>query len=64
MSEQRCACKACSCTVDANALVQGGEAYCCEACATGHRHGEPCRMAGCKCSEAADAVPSNKAQPV
>ena len=51
MSEQRCACNHCSCAVDANAVQQGGKAYCCEACASGHRNGEPCRMAGCKCGD-------------
>ncbi|WP_409488367.1 metallothionein [Pseudomonas promysalinigenes] len=51
MNEQRCSCNHCSCTVDANAMVQGDKAYCCEACATGHHQGEPCRMAGCNCSE-------------
>ncbi|MBV4536246.1 metallothionein [Pseudomonas sp. SWRI10] len=44
MKEQRCACPHCNCTVDANAVQQGGKAYCCEACATGHRNGERCRM--------------------
>ncbi|BBT40224.1 MULTISPECIES: metallothionein [Pseudomonas] len=51
MTEQRCACNHCSCTVDANAILQDDKAYCCEACATGHRNGEPCRMADCNCAE-------------
>ncbi|MFK5736057.1 metallothionein [Pseudomonas urmiensis] len=49
MKEQHCACPHCNCTVDANAVQQGGKAYCCEACATGHRNGERCRMGGCSC---------------
>ncbi len=49
MNEQRCACVHCSCTVDANALQRDGKAYCCEACASGHRHGEACRMQDCRC---------------
>jgi len=52
MNEKRCACPHCSCTVDGNALMQNGKAYCCEACAAGHRNGEPCRMGDCKCAEA------------
>jgi hypothetical protein len=51
MTDRTCACPDCDCTVDANAQVQGGEAYCCEACASGHRNGDPCRMAGCHCGE-------------
>ena len=51
MTDQTCACPECDCNVDANAQVQGGQAYCCEACANGHRNGEPCRMAGCHCGE-------------
>ena len=51
MNEQRCACTHCSCTVDANALQRDGQAYCCEACASGHRKGEPCRMQDCHCGE-------------
>ncbi|WP_449433030.1 metallothionein [Pseudomonas putida] len=58
MNEQRCACAHCSCTVDANALQQGGKAYCCEACASGHRNGEACRMSDCKCGEAAHPTES------
>ncbi|HGM5578917.1 TPA: metallothionein [Pseudomonas putida] len=51
MNEQRCSCNHCSCSVDANTVVQDGKAYCCEACARGHRGGEPCRMAECNCGE-------------
>ncbi|EKT4475144.1 MULTISPECIES: metallothionein [Pseudomonas] len=51
MNEQRCACTHCSCTVDANALQRDSKAYCCEACASGHRKGEPCRMQDCHCGE-------------
>ena len=51
MTDQVCACPECDCAVDANAQVQGGKAYCCEACASGHREGAPCRMAGCHCGE-------------
>jgi len=51
MNEQRCACAHCSCTVDANALQRDGKAYCCEACASGHRQGEACRMQDCHCGE-------------
>ncbi|MCI0911328.1 metallothionein [Pseudomonas putida] len=53
MNERRCACANCSCTVDENARMQNDKAYCCEACASGHRNGEPCRMSDCKCGEAA-----------
>ncbi|MBA1204141.1 metallothionein [Pseudomonas capeferrum] len=49
MNEQRCACSQCSCTVDANAKAQDGNAYCCKACANGHRNGEHCRMPDCDC---------------
>ncbi|WP_201200779.1 metallothionein [Pseudomonas sp. S37] len=59
MNEQRCSCTHCSCTVDANAVVQDGKAYCCEACAKGHRNGEPCRMSDCKCGELAQSKESN-----
>lgn len=52
MSDVRCACNHCHCTVDGNTVTQGAKAYCCEACATGHRNGEPCRMADCHCGEA------------
>ncbi len=52
MSEVRCACNHCNCTVDANSVTQGDKAYCCEACANGHRNGEPCRMQDCHCGEA------------
>lgn len=38
---------------------QDGKAYCCEACATGHRNGEPCRMPGCNCAQAAQPKESN-----
>ncbi|WP_317663654.1 metallothionein [Pseudomonas sp. KU43P] len=51
MNEQRCACAHCSCTVDDTALVRDGKAYCCEACAFGHRDGQPCRMGDCKCAD-------------
>ena len=51
MNEQRCACAHCSCTVDATALQRDGKAYCCEACASGHRSGEACRMQGCHCGD-------------
>ncbi|WP_338743995.1 metallothionein [Pseudomonas putida] len=51
MNEQRCACPHCSCTVDATALQRDGKAYCCEACASGHRGGEACRMQDCQCGE-------------
>jgi len=53
MTEQRCGCTHCSCSVDHNAVMHNGKAYCCEACASGHRNGEPCRMGDCKCGEAA-----------
>lgn len=59
MVEQKCACSECSCTVDANAAQQGGKAYCCEACASGHRNGEPCRMGDCKCAEAGHVKETN-----
>ena len=49
MNEQSCACNQCTCTVDANAKAQDGNAYCCEACANGHRDGQQCRMPGCEC---------------
>ncbi|HAB03116.1 MAG TPA: metallothionein [Pseudomonas sp.] len=52
MSELRCACNHCSCTIDANAAQQGTKAYCCEACASGHRNGEHCRMPDCDCAGA------------
>ncbi|MOA51250.1 Prokaryotic metallothionein [compost metagenome] len=52
MTEQTCACPTCNCRVDANAVQQGGKAYCCEACARGHRDGEPCRMGDCQCGKA------------
>ena len=52
MNEQRCACNHCSCTVDANAFAHDGKAYCCEACASGHPHGEHCRMGDCGCGAA------------
>lgn len=52
MNEQRCACPECSCVVDQNASMQGGQAYCCEACASGHKNGEPCRMSDCNCGTA------------
>lgn len=51
MNDQRCACPHCNCTVDANAVQQWGKAYCCEACAMGHRNGERCRMSGCSCGK-------------
>jgi len=51
MNEQRCACPHCSCTVDAGALQRDGKVYCCEACASGHRGGEACRMQDCHCGE-------------
>ncbi|MGH8485746.1 MAG: metallothionein [Pseudomonas sp.] len=51
MNEPRCACPECDCSVDANAVQQGGMAYCCEACASGHRNGEPCRMGDCACGK-------------
>ena len=54
MNQQRCACTDCSCTVDATALQRDGKAYCCEACANGHSHGEGCRMQACHCSEKPD----------
>ncbi|WP_176511142.1 metallothionein [Pseudomonas faucium] len=52
MNEQRCACEHCSCTVGENAVMREGKAYCCEACASGHRGGEPCRMGNCTCAKA------------
>ena len=57
MSELRCACSECSCTVDA--APQNGKAYCCEACATGHRNGEACRMPGCNCAQVAQPKETN-----
>lgn len=59
MNEQRCSCTYCSCSVDANAVVQDGNAYCCEACATGQRNGEPCHMGDCECGELAQSKESN-----
>ncbi|BAN48405.1 metallothionein [Metapseudomonas resinovorans] len=53
MTEQRCACASCSCVVDARALVRDGKAYCCAACADGHKDGEPCHETGCHCAELA-----------
>nr|WP_225777868.1 metallothionein [Pseudomonas sp. Marseille-Q3773] len=57
MNELRCACQECTCTVDAAPL--DGKAYCCEACATGHRNGEPCRMPGCNCAQVAQPKESS-----
>ncbi|MDF0732157.1 metallothionein [Pseudomonas entomophila] len=51
MNEQRCACPQCGCRVDASAVVREGKLYCCEACANGHRNGEPCQRGQCKCAE-------------
>ncbi|MHC6225635.1 metallothionein [Pseudomonas sp. X10] len=59
MTDQRCACPHCSCSVDANAQAQDDKAYCCEACASGHRNGEPCRMPDCHCSENVQPKESN-----
>lgn len=59
MSAQRCSCNACTCSVDANAALQDGKAYCCEACANGHSSGEPCRMADCTCSERGQPKPNS-----
>ena len=53
MNEQTCACPDCDCKVDANAVMQGDKAYCCEACAKGHTGGEHCRMGQCKCGDEA-----------
>lgn len=59
MNEQRCDCPHCTCTVDANAVQLAGKAYCCEACAKGHRNGEPCRMSECHCGEATQPTESS-----
>lgn len=40
-------------------IVQNGKAYCCEACATGHRNGELCRMSDCKYGELAQSKEPN-----
>ncbi|MBA1193117.1 MAG: metallothionein [Pseudomonas sp.] len=52
MSEQRCACAHCSCTVDATTVTQGDKAYCCEACANGHKDNQHCCMNDCDCAAA------------
>lgn len=59
MTELRCACLDCACTINANTLLQDGKGYCCEACASGHRNNEPCRMGDCKCGETAQPNESN-----
>lgn len=57
MSDHHCACPGCTCEVDANAVVRNGQSYCCEACAAGHDHDEPCSMDGCHCGDEAPEQP-------
>ncbi|PVZ19570.1 MULTISPECIES: metallothionein [unclassified Pseudomonas] len=54
MTSRLCACDACTCELpDPPRHVNDGLAYCCPACADGHRQGEKCQMPGCQCSSAA-----------
>lgn len=48
--KQTCTCPGCECEVAEDQAVNSeGKAYCCEACATGHKNGEPCKQEGCGC---------------
>ncbi|MGK0189800.1 MAG: hypothetical protein ACI9R3_005618 [Verrucomicrobiales bacterium] len=52
-----CACPHCECAItDENAFVIGSVAYCCEFCAEGHPHGEPCGADGCDCGERSSKI--------
>jgi hypothetical protein len=49
-NKQTCACPGCECEVADNQPISVDDSvYCCEACATGHKNGEPCQQEGCSC---------------
>ncbi|HIK31896.1 MAG TPA: metallothionein [Oscillatoriales cyanobacterium M59_W2019_021] len=51
VTQMKCACESCSCTVSAESAVQkDGRYYCCEACANGHPDGAGCGHPGCACN--------------
>ena len=46
-SEMECACADCSCKVEAGkAIMKDDKAYCCEACANGHKDHAGCDHSG------------------
>ncbi|KAF0864264.1 metallothionein [Pseudomonas sp. LD120] len=55
MSNETCACLACTCKLGGgHAIVRHGKHCCCQACADHHAHGEPCASTqGCKCAQGA-----------
>ncbi|SHF87297.1 metallothionein [Modicisalibacter ilicicola DSM 19980] len=51
---QTCACPDCNCEVDTdNAVMSDGQAYCCDACASGHPNGIKCKHEDCGCGQSA-----------
>lgn len=62
MSATTCSCPTCNCEVDANAHSRDGLAYCCEACAEGHRNGQKCRKPDCNCATSLIDEPAPPAQ--
>ena len=46
----KCACADCVCIVHTDkAVTRDGRAYCCDACADGHKGHAGCEHAGCPC---------------
>ena len=50
VTQMKCACESCLCVVSlADAVMQDGKPYCCEACANHHPAGQGCGHTGCAC---------------
>lgn len=50
ITQVKCACPSCSCTVDiSDAIEKDGQYFCCESCSTGHKQGGKCINSGCGC---------------
>jgi metallothionein len=46
----KCACRDCVCVIPVSkAVSRDGKAYCCDACADGHKDHAGCDHAGCTC---------------
>ncbi len=48
----KCSCDRCDCEISLeNAIKEGDQYYCCEACANGHVNDQSCKMSDCGCGE-------------
>ncbi|EHK61796.1 metallothionein [Halomonas sp. GFAJ-1] len=54
MSQQKCACPKCKCSVDNHSIEKDGQRYCCQSCATGHADGSGDCGHDCQCGESAN----------